>query len=244
MNQMSTGTGPAPTQRSLLSRFVGVLVSPRDTFAAVAAHPKWLGMLALTAGVVALSVGGFLMTSVGQQAWLDQTEAQSAAFGRPMTDQQYEGMQRMMPFAGYLAVAQFLIGIPLITLLLAAVAFGIFGAALGGDASFKQVYAVVVHAGAVSVLQQLFSVPLNYFRESLSSPTNLSVFVPMLPEGSFVTRLLGTIDIFLVWWTIVLAIGIATLYRRRTQPILWSFLAVYGVIALTIAAIMSRGGEA
>jgi len=244
MNQMRVGAGSAPARRSLLWRFVGILVSPRETFEAVAAHPKWLGMLAVTTLTVAILVGGFLMTAVGQQAWLDQTEAQAAAFGNPMNDEQYERMQRMMPFAGYLAVAQFVIMVPLVTVALAGLAFGIFGAILGGDASFRQVYAVVVHAGVIGVVQQVFAVPLNYLRESLSSPTNLSVFVPMLPEGSFVTRLLGTVDLFIVWWTIVLAIGLATLYRRRTQPILGWFLATYGVIALTIAAIMSRGGEA
>ena len=241
-SQLSTESGPTSAPRGLMSRFIGVLVSPRDTFEAVAAHPHWLGMLALTAGTVALLVGGFLMTTVGQNAWLDQVEAQRAAWGRPMTDEELQGMERFMPFIGYMGFAQFLVGVPLIALLLSGIVFGIFSAALSGSATFKQVFAVAVHAGAVGVVQQLFTVPLNYFRESLSSPTNLSVFVPMLPEGSFVTRLLGTIDIFLVWWTIVLAIGVATLYRRRTTPILWSFLAVYGVIALTIAAIMSRSG--
>lgn len=241
MNQAEVGTGPGPAERSLLKRFVGVLFSPRETFAGVAASPRWLGMLAVTSVVVALCVGGFLMTSVGRQAWLDQTEAQSAAWGRPMTDQRYEGMQRMLPFVGYIGIAQFLVGVPLMTLVIAGAAFGIFGAALGGEASFKQVFAVVAHVGPVSVVHQLFVLPLNVARESLSSPTNLAVFLPMLPEGGFAARLLGTIDVFIVWWTVVLAIGLATLYRRRTPPILWSFLAIYGAIALTLAAILSRG---
>jgi hypothetical protein len=97
----------------------------------------------------------------------------------------------------------------------------------------------VVHSSFVWVIGWLFVMPLNYARESLSSPSNLSVLVPMLDENAFITRLLGSIDLFMVWWTIVLAIGMAVLYRRRTQPILVTFLGVYAVIALGIAAYMA-----
>jgi len=121
-------------------------------------------------------------------------------------------------------------------LVAAGLLFAVFNAVLGGTATFKQVYATVAHSAFVWVVGWIFVMPLNYVRESMSSPTNLAVLVPMLDENAFVTRLLGTIDLFMVWWTIVLAIGMAVLYRRRTPPILTTFLAIYGVIALGIAA--------
>ena len=40
------------------------------------------------------------------------------------------------------------------------------------------------------------------------------------------------IDLFLIWWVIVLAIGVSVLYRRPTRPIALGFLCVYVVIAL------------
>ncbi len=75
----------------------------------------------------------------------------------------------------------------------------------------------------------------------MTSKTNLAVFLPTM-EGTFVGRLLGTIDLFLIWQFVVLAIGLGVLYRRRTQPIAIGLFVVYGVIALTIAAVMSRFG--
>ena len=57
----------------------------------------------------------------------------------------------------------------------------------------------------------LFTGPLNYFRGSMSSATNLSVVLPMIDEHSFLGRLLGMIDLFMVWWVVVLAIGLACL---------------------------------
>jgi hypothetical protein len=66
----------------------------------------------------------------------------------------------------------------------------------------------------------------------------------MLSENSFAGRLLGMIDIFLIWYVVVLAIGLAVLYRRRTQPIAISLLTVYAVIAIVVALIKSRVGGA
>jgi hypothetical protein len=223
---------------------IGVILSPRETFEHVAAHPTWLGALMLVAAVGALTVGGFLMTEVGRSAWLDQAVSQSEAWsGAPVSDQQYAGMERIAPVAGYIGMAQMIFGIPLVVLILSGLLFAVFNAVIGGTASFKQLFAVVAHSTFIWAVGWCFVMPLNYARESMSSPTNLSVFVPMLDEQAFVTRLLGSIDLFMVWWTIVLAIGVGVLYRRRTQPILMTFLGIYAVIAVAVAAFLaSRNG--
>jgi hypothetical protein len=64
----------------------------------------------------------------------------------------------------------------------------------------------------------------------------------MVDEKSFVGRLLGMADLFVIWWLVVLAIGIAVLYRRRTQPIAIALLGLYAVIALAVATFMSGAG--
>jgi hypothetical protein len=220
----------------LAARFIGVIASPQDTFRSVAAHPKWLGMLALGTLTIALLVGWFLSTSVGQNAWLETMPP-------GMSDQQYERMLGFAKFLGYAAAVQMLILVPLVTVVIAAIMFGIFNA-LGGEATFKQVFAVVAHGLAISVLGQLFTVPVNYTRGKLASATNLSVLLPMIDEKSFLGRLLAATDLFIIWWVFVLAIGLGVLYRRRTQPIALSLFGVYAVLALAWAAIMSRVGGA
>jgi Yip1 domain len=235
-----SGAAPAsPPPLSLLSRFFGVVTSPTETFRSVAAHPKWFGMLALVCVVVAILVGGFLMTKVGQDAWLDAATARP--FGGEVTDQQYAGMQRIAPYVGYFAVAQMFIAIPIIYLVTAGILFVIFNVFTGGNATFKQLFAVITHTGPIGVLAQLFTVPLNFMQGSMTSKTNLAVFFPMT-EGSFLGRLLGAIDLFLIWQVFVLAIGLAVLYRRRTQPIATILFVIYGVIAVIIAVVMSRFG--
>jgi hypothetical protein len=53
-------------------------------------------------------------------------------------------------------------------------------------------------------------------------------------------KLAGTIDIFIIWWLVVLAIGLAVLYRRKTQPIATTLFGIYAVIAVGIAFFMSK----
>jgi hypothetical protein len=239
MTNTSTASGIA-APAGLLSRFIGIITAPKETFQGVVARPRWFGMLALTCLTLAVLVGGYLFTQVGQDAWLDA--ASSSPFSGDISDQQYEAMQRMAGFAGYLAVAQMLIFVPVFYVVVAAILYAVFNAGMGGNATFKQLYTVVVHTGPIGVLAQLITVPLNYARGSMSSATNLAVLLPMLDETSFLGRLMGMIDIFIIWQLVVLAIGLAVLYKRRTQPIATALFVVYAIIAVALAAVMSRFG--
>lgn len=220
-------------------RLAGVLLSPRETFTRVVTDPRWLDMLAVVTLVAAACRVVFLSTDVGQQALIDQQVSSLESFGLTVSDEQYDALVETTERYGALQAGFVLVTVPVVTLVVAGVLFVVFSAGFGGEATFRQMFAVVTHAGAVTVAQQLFVTPLNYARESMSSPANLAVFFPMLDEGSFPARFLGTIDLFIVWWIVVLAIGLGVLYRRRTRPIAVALLAIYAGLALIIAAIVS-----
>jgi Yip1 domain len=241
MANTAVHTGPIRTPLSLPARFFGIITSPRATYEAVVADPKWLGMMALVAVLMAVVVGGFLKTKVGQEAWIDA--ATTNPMSGPVTDQQLQGMEKIAPYIGYITGCFFLIGMPLFVTVLAGILFAVFNAAMGGDATFKQVLTVVVHTGPIGLLAQLFTAPLNYARGTMSSASNLGVLAQgVLSEGSFVARLLGAIDIFLIWQLFVLSIGLAVLYRRRTQPIATSLFVLYAVIAVIVAFVRRGAG--
>jgi hypothetical protein len=152
-------------------------------------------------------------------------------------------MRKGMAIAPYTTAGAILVFSPIVAVVIAGIFFAVFNAAMGGDASFKQLFAVLIHAGVISALAQLFTGPLNYFRGSMASATNLSVLLPMLDEKSFAGSLLGMIDLFMIWYVVVLAIGLAVLYRRRTQPIAIGLFVVYAVIAVGVAAVKSSLGS-
>ena len=233
MTAEATGSQPM----SLPARMAGVIFSPRAAYAAVAARPRVLGALAVVITVIVAATFVFLSTDVGQQASLDDNVRRMEAFGRTVSDEQYAQMERMAPYSRYFAAVFQLILMPILALIVAGLAYAVFNAALGGEAAFKQVYAIVVHSGAIMVVQALFGLPLAYARESLSGTTNLGVFVPFLDENSFAARMLGSLDLFLIWWMVSLAIGLGVLYRRRTGPIATTLLVIYAAIGVVIAAI-------
>jgi hypothetical protein len=239
----ATASGQAGSQGlSLPARFWGVLTSPRETFADVAARPKWFGMAALILIVTALCTGVFFSTQVGQTAYLDRVAESARQSGREIPEAQWAVMQKMASYMGLIYGVATLVFGPLMWLIMAGILFAVFNAALGGTATFKQLFAVFVHSSAVTVLQQVLVTPLNYFRETMTSATNLGVFLPMLDEGSFLAKLLGMVDLFLVWWVILLAIGLGVLFKRKTGPIAAGLFVVYGVIAVIVAAFFGRGG--
>jgi hypothetical protein len=242
MSDPASAPQATPAPMNLLARMIGVLTSPRSTFEAIVAHPRWLGALALTIAVTAALSYAFFSTSVGQNAWLDQQLQQMEAWGQQITAEQEKGMEGMMPYVKYIAPGFILLFSVVITFVVAGILYGVFNAGLGGEATFKQLLAVLTHAGAVTLLQQIVVLPLNFLRESMSSATNLGVLLPFLPEGSFLARFLGMMDIFIIWYVIVLAIGLAVLYRRRTQPIAMALFGVYLVIAVVVAAFQSMSG--
>lgn len=244
MAQTTARVASGPVQKGLVARVLGIITSPRDTFQSVVAAPRWFGILALTTVIVALCAALPMTTEEGKQSAIDQQVRQMESMGMTVSDELYDRLQRGKARAPYTAGFGALVFAPIVAVILAGLLWVIFNATMGGDASFKQVLAIVAHAGVISTLGALFAAPLNYLRGAMTSGANLRVLLPMVEEGTFAGVLLGAVDLFLIWWVVVLAIGLAVLYRRRTQPIAITLLAVYAIIAIGIAALMSRGGGA
>jgi hypothetical protein len=228
-----------PQARGLAGRLIGVVTSPRSAYADVARRPSWLGGLIVILAISVTCDVWMLSTEVGRQAAVDQQLQTLEAFGQTVSDEQYRRMQEMAPNTRYFAAAGHVIGFPLAALVISAVAFAVFNGVLGDSVSFRPLFAVVIFSGAISAVRALFSTPLNYARESLSSPTSLAAVLPFFADDTFVGRLFGSLDLFLIWWTVSLAIGLGVLYKRRTVPIATTMLGVYGAIGLTIAAVRS-----
>jgi hypothetical protein len=223
--------------KSLLARIVGIFFSPRATYAEVAARPRWFGVLAVSSVVIA---GGFyllLSSESGQKAALDQQTQIIESFGVKLNDQAYDRMEAGIQRAKYTTPIGQLIGIPLVSAIMAGILLGIFNALLGGDATYKQVFAIVAHSSLIGALQNTFARPLDYIRETISSPTSLSVLLPFVEEKSFLGRLTGMLDLFQVWSILSLAIGLGVLYKRRTGPIATTMFIIYFVIVAAIAAV-------
>jgi hypothetical protein len=224
--------GRAPLEpMGVIDRFVGILRAPRRTYMELAARPRWFDMLALVTAVLGVTSAALLSTEVGRLAWTD-TIRDSEIVGRYVSDADLLTLERWLPLVG---VGQALL-VALRAVLLAAVLGAVFAGVLGGHASFVQVLSVVTHALVVYAVRGLVLTPIAYARESLGSPATLASVLPV-NDGTFAARVAGSFDVFFVWWIVVLAIGLATLYGRRARSIALGLFAVYGALAVTSAAV-------
>ena len=236
---MLTVAQDAPVaEQGLLARISGVLLSPRATYAAVAAKPRSLGVLAVVLVIIGVAQGLFLSSELGQQLVLEQQVRAMEAFGMTISDQMYDQMEQGMKRAAITGPITQVIFWPIALAVESGILLVIFSLLMGGAATFKYVYAVVTHSSVIVAIQQVFSIALSFASGKMAG-ANLGVFVPMLDERHFVTLFLGSIDLFFVWATISLAIGLGVLYRRRTGPIATTMLGLYVVIALVIALFRS-----
>src|SRR5690606_5050486 len=101
MANATTPTGTAPAEMSVFSRFIGIITSPRDTFASVVAQPKWLVMYLLTTVIVAIFSALPMTTEAGQQAVVEQQVSSMEAFGMEVNDQMYEQLRARAGTAAY-----------------------------------------------------------------------------------------------------------------------------------------------
>jgi hypothetical protein len=221
-------------EQGLFARVFGVLFSPRATYAAVAAKPRVLGVLLVVLVVSGVAQGLFLSSEIGQQTALDQQIRSIEAFGITISDQMYDQMEQGIKRAAITGPIFQAIFFPIAIAIEAGILVVIFTLLMGGAATFKHVYAVATHSSVIVALQQVFSMGLSYV-SGRAAGANLGIFVPMLDENNIVTVFLGSIDLFFVWATISLAIGLGVLYRRRTGPIATVMLGLYVGIALVIA---------
>jgi hypothetical protein len=220
-----------------------MLRSPRATLQRAVARPRSLDLGALIVVIATICSVGFLMTPVGRLAALDQEVRQLESVGTVVSDEMYDELRRWQPYRPGLSAAGILIGWPVLWFCGTVIVRTIGNRTSGTYATFAQVLTVVVHASSVFAVRSVVATPLNYARESLGGATSLGLLVPGLGESTFAARLLGAVDVFVLWWVILLALGLNLLYQTRTAAVArWLFGAyAAGAAALALTQVF-RGG--
>lgn len=231
------------TGNSLAARMVGVVRAPRATFERLAVNPRSADVLVVTFLVTALSSALLLKTETGRLALLDQWERTALAFGQTVGDSEYVALAKASENGATYAVVSALASGPLLAVALSAILIGLFRRGAGGNVTFRHVLAVVAHSGVILMLRQVIAAPIVYVRETLASPTTFTMFFSTLDEGSPLARFFGSVDVFVIWWVVLVAIGMSVLYRRPARRLALAFMGTYVVLAgvLTIAMVLTGG---
>ena len=167
----------------------------------------------------------------------------ASALGQTVDDGQYQALANASRHGAAYATAMAVVTGPVLTVGLSVLLFAAFRASAKSTVTYRQVLAVVGHAGVILALRQVVAAPLIYARETLSSPLTMGAFFSMLDEASPVARVLAAIDVFVIWWIVALAIGMSVLYRRPARRVAYVFVGAYVTLSITmeIIAAVVRG---
>lgn len=226
----------------LPARMAGVIRRPRTTFSALQAVPRWADVLIVTFLVTAALSAALLETRVGHFALLDQWERTAIAFGQDVSDEQYESMRAASDNGAAYALASSLASGPALAIGLAALLLAGFRLTGSREATYVQVLSVVAHAGVILTLRQVIAAPIVYARETLASPVTLNLFFTVLDEASPLARFLAAVDLFVVWWIIVVTIGMSVLYGRPARRLAIVFVGIYALLAAVLTVAMALTG--
>ena len=222
-------------EMSVVGRILRVFYAPSETFEAVAEQRSatdWLvptALVAVVATVAALLVLPFV-TEGGQEAM--QQMKDMPAEEREMVEKfQSQGAAQIVTLIAT-PIAMF------IYLFITAALCLVLGKLVGGMLSYSQALAITAYAGLVTLPQQAVAALLISAKKTPEIQMGLGLFLSEEALQSFGGRFLAVIDPFLVWWTVLIGLGLSivgNLDRSR---------AYIGAIVLSLIWIAGSAGFA
>ena len=215
---------PEPAPQSSISpwgRIIGVLFSPKPTFEDLARKPSWLLPVLLLAILGCIVAVGLNQKMNWREYVAQQIEKSPRAAQLPpeQKEQQISTGAKIAPYTTYI------FGVPapiVIVLLVAGVMLLAYNVLAGAGVTYKTALGIVSHAfvpvllGNILFLVVLFLKPPGTLDLENPVATNLAAF---LPEGlpKWLDAAAKNIDIFVIWITLLIAIGFAAASPRKLK---------------------------
>lgn len=210
---------------NLVARVGLLFFSPGELFERLRQRPAWLDALLL---LVAVNVVGNLL--LPDELLRQMAESQLPADADP------EALQGSVGFIRTFAIVGAILFTPLWAVLVAAYLLVVYNVFLAGEATFRQLMSVSVHALIVLTLGGLATLGLMVAGGEIGVALALHLLVPGLESGSWAYRFLHGINVFGLWTAAVLGIGVSRLYPRRGAGAAAALLVATYVILKAITA--------
>jgi len=232
MSEASVAPSPAAPDAGggFLGNLLNMYFEPRKAFASILRRPLLLAALAAYVAIV-LGFTGVWMSKMDPHEFM-KTQIEESPRADKMTAEQkqqiIETQAKMMPILGWV------FGPVFIAILLLVVSGGlmfVFRFFYGGDVGFKQALAIVTWTFlAVSII----SVPVTLSVLALKGDWNLDpnqavqANLGLLLDKSTAAKplwaLFTSIDVFVLWMVVLLAVGFGVAIKKPTSSTLWGVL--------------------
>jgi hypothetical protein len=209
----------APPRKSFAARFVGVFLAPHEAFADVARAPDFVAPLVVFILSI-VAVTETMLAKIGMERIVRQSIERSSRASSLTPEQMQQAVEQGARIGSIFAHAAFVWAvIPL--LIYAGIGWAIVNLILGGQVNFKTAFSVTCYAELVSSLGALTTVATilfgdpEHFNPDSPGPGSAGFFLNPLETSKPLMSLASSLDIFLLWFMILLAIGFSEATGRK-----------------------------
>jgi hypothetical protein len=229
-------------EMSAFQKIIGIFTTPRLTFEAIDQKPTWF--LPFIIGVIFFLIMQILTIDIQTTDQIAMMEA------RDMPQEQLDAAKSQM--AGPLKYVSLVAG-PIVWLIMIVIMAAIFYVAgnlmIGGDSSFKKVFAIVCWSGLVGVISIILMTLLMLSKgttQGIALDLTVLLDTPAIgEEKSTLYRIFSKFDIFTIWqivlWIIGLAVTYKTTIKKAAVPII-SLWVVWMIVSVTFGGFFEQFG--
>lgn len=239
----SEATEPMP----LGSRLFNVYAAPGEVFESVRqstpAHANWLVpalisiLLGIVFSLVVFSQPDIVASVMDAQKSVMQARVDAGKMTQEQMEQALDASRAFMStkFMITMGVAGAVVGTPVTFLFMGTLVFLFLRFALKKREPFLRSLELVGLSWMIYVVASLVTLLLVMLKGSINAGPNLALLVGQFDPTSYLHQLLAAINLFTVWFMIVLAVGIARISGRPTGVIVAMALGAWAVIRLSLA---------
>jgi hypothetical protein len=241
-NEIQGTSTEGQEELGFLGRFVNIFANPRKAFESIDRRPTWLWPLLIVVLLTAITTQ--IMFPVIMQAQMDRIRNNPN-----IPPEQLQAIEQQLSQAGAVqritALVAQVVTTPLIYLIFAAIFYFVGSVLLGGDTTYKKVFAVFSWSSCISVLAIIVVMPLKMVKKSLTVSLSPALLLPGDSAGSKLHTLLSNFDFFTIWYLLVFAIGFSIIYKFSKAKaftavgILW---AIWIAISVAFSGMLSQFG--
>jgi hypothetical protein len=234
MNEETKTAAPA-AEMSAIQKIIGIFTSPRQTFEAIDQKPTWA--VPFLIGIVFFLIFQLLTVDIQMAERLELMEAQGN-----LTSEQIEAarsqMQGPVKYAGFIAGPIFWL---LALVIMAAIFYVAANLMIGGDSSFKKVFAIICWSGLIGAVSLIVMTLLILSKGTMQGVAlDLSILLDTPPIGgekSTLFRILSKFDVFTIWQIVLWIIGLSVTYKTTTKKSAIPVLALWAVWIIASVAL-------
>ena len=217
-----SSSGETPASDSTIGHLIGVLVSPNETFAMIVRRPTFFAPL-VAAILAAVAFTETMLAKIGMVQIIRTSLEQSGRAERMSAEQLEQAIERGAAIGSIVSHVMAVLGTPVFLLIVAAIGLVVLNSIFGARSEFKTIFSVACYAylpaviGAIMGIALIFLGDVERFNPQNPIPSNIGFFLNQAETSKPLYVLVSSLDIFTIWFLILLGIGLATASERKAK---------------------------